>query len=453
MNIKRIREVVFGKLGIDGAILYTSSARIIQAGGGIVTAFLIAKFLSKEEQGFYFTFASVLAIQIFFELGLGGILTQFVAHEMAHIRIKNNTIEGDKKHISRLASILHFSVKWYAVFAFLLLLALTFGGSYFFYRNTLGIEHIQWRTPWLIVAFFAGSNLLLSPIMAILQGMHKVKEMARLALIQQITVMSISWLSLVLGAKLYVVAINAMVGFIVLVSLYLGGGYAKILYTLWKQPIVEKISYWQEIFPLQWKIALSWASGYFIFQAFNPIVFAFYGPVVAGQVGMTLTILNAILSLVVSWTSTKIPLWSSLIARREYKELDNSVESTLTKSSLVAVLVILGALAFIVGLQYFDFSLGNRFLSLPLCAVFFLSVPFNNIINTWATALRCFKREPFLFQAFFIGLCCVFEMYITAKYFTIETLIGGYLIIVICVSLPMSYYIFKTKKQKYYESI
>ena len=89
MNIKRIKEIVFHKLGIDGAILYTTSARIIQAGGGIVTVFLIAKFLSKEEQGFYFTFASVLAIQIFFELGLGGILTQFVAHEMAHIRIKN----------------------------------------------------------------------------------------------------------------------------------------------------------------------------------------------------------------------------------------------------------------------------------------------------------------------------------------------------------------------------
>ena len=449
----KIFNTLLNKIGIDRAIIYTSLGRLLQGAGGFLTLFLISKFMTQEEQGFYYTFASVLGIQVFFELGLSSILVQFVAHEMANIQIVGNTFRGEQKHISRLASILHFSLKWYAIFALLLVLTLIFGGGYFFYRNTVAIEYIQWKAPWLIVAFFAGSNLLLSPIMAILQGMHKVKEMARLALIQQITVMSISWLSLVLGAKLYVVAINAMVGFIVLVSLYLGGGYAKILYTLWKQPLVEKISYWQEIFPLQWKIALSWASGYFIFQAFNPIVFAFYGPVVAGQVGMTLTILNAILSLVVSWTSTKIPLWSSLIARREYKELDNSVESTLTKSSLVAVLVILGALAFIVGLQYFDFSLGNRFLSLPLCAVFFLSVPFNNIINTWATALRCFKREPFLFQAFFIGLCCVFEMYITAKYFTIETLICGYLIIVTCVSLPMSYYIFKTKKQKYYESI
>ena len=438
-------------LGIDGAIFYTSLGRILQGLGGIITLILISKFMSKEEQGFYYTFSSVLAIQIFFELGLGGILTQFVAHEMAHIRIKNNTFEGDKKHISRLASILHFSVKWYAVFAFLLLLALTFGGGYFFYRNTVGIEHIHWKAPWLIVVFFAGSNLLLSPIMAILQVMHKVKEMARLALIQQITVMSISWLSLVLGAKLYVVAINAMVGFIVLVSLYLGGGYVKILYTLWKQfPLVEKISYWQEIFPLQWKIALSWASGYFIFQAFNPIVFAFYGPVVAGQVGMTLTVLNAILSLVVSWTSTKIPLWSSLIAKKEYGELNNSVSNTVIKSSLVALLIIFGALVFISGLKYFDFSFEDRFLPLSLCTIFFLSIPVNNIINIWATTLRCFKKEPFLFQSLFIGICCIIEIYISAKRFDIRALIIGYFLIVTIISLPMAYYIFKKKKKEYY---
>ena len=48
MNIRRTREAVFNKLGIDGAILYTTSARIIQAGGGIVTAFLLARFLSKD---------------------------------------------------------------------------------------------------------------------------------------------------------------------------------------------------------------------------------------------------------------------------------------------------------------------------------------------------------------------------------------------------------------------
>lgn len=449
----KIFNTLLNKIGIDKAIIYTSLGRLLQGAGGFLTLFLISKFMTQEEQGFYYTFASVLGIQVFFELGLSSILVQFVAHEMANIQIVGNTFRGEQKHISRLASILHFSLKWYAIFALLLVLTLIFGGGYFFYRNTMNIEHIQWKTPWLIVAFFAGSNLLLSPIMAILQGMHKVKEMAQLALIQQIIVMSISWLSLLLGAKLYVVAINAMVGFIVLVSLYLRGDYAKILYSLWRQPIFSKIDYWKEIFPLQWKIALSWASGYFIFQAFTPIVFTFYGPIVAGKIGITLAILNMILHLVINWSTTKVPLWSSLAAKEQYVELNNQIKITIKSSTLVSLFLILGAIIFIVTLQYFNFTLGYRFLSLPLCIAFFLSIPINNIIIVWATALRCFKKEPFLFQAFFVALCCVIGMYISARYFTIEILIYSYLSIVTFISLPMSYYIFKTKKREYYESI
>ena len=51
---------ILNSLGIDGTILYTIFAKVIQASGGIITVFLIAKFLSKEEQGFYYTFVSVL---------------------------------------------------------------------------------------------------------------------------------------------------------------------------------------------------------------------------------------------------------------------------------------------------------------------------------------------------------------------------------------------------------
>jgi len=47
MNIKRIKEIVFHKLGIDGAILYTTSARIIQAEGGILTQFVAHEIVSS----------------------------------------------------------------------------------------------------------------------------------------------------------------------------------------------------------------------------------------------------------------------------------------------------------------------------------------------------------------------------------------------------------------------
>ena len=447
----RLINRLLNTLGIDGAILYTSSARIIQAGGSIITLLLIAKFLSKEEQGFYYTFTSVLAIQIFFELGLSGILTQFVAHEMAHIELENNIFKGEQKYISRLASIIHFSAKWYFIFALLLIIALILGGGIFFYKNTQGGEHIQWQVPWLMVSIFGGLNLLISPIMAILQGMHKVKEIAKLSFIQQIIVMIVSWISLILGAKLYLVAINLMMNFFILLILYGLSGYLKLLYNLLKYKVIEKINYWKEIFPYQWKIALSWASGYFIFQALNPIVFSFYGAVVAGKLGMTITILNGILALVISWTSTKIPLWSSYIAKREYDELDKSVIYTIKKSTLVAFLGISGAIILIGGLQYFNLNLGNRFLPIELAFILLMTIPINNVINIWSASLRSFKKEPFLFVALMVGLFSITEVYITAKFFSLTILIVGYFLVFALVSLPLNLYVYNKKKKEYYE--
>ena len=447
----RLINRLLNTLGIDGAILYTSSARIIQAGGSIITLLLIAKFLSKEEQGFYYTFTSVLTIQIFFELGLSGILTQFVAHEMAHIKLENNIFKGEQKYISRLASIIHFSAKWYFIFALLLIIALILGGGIFFYKNTQGVEHIQWQVPWLMVSIFGGLNLLISPIMAILQGMHKVKEIAKLSFIQQIIVMIVSWISLILGAKLYLVAINLMMNFFILLILYGLSGYLKLLYNLLKYKVIEKINYWKEIFPYQWKIALSWASGYFIFQALNPIVFSFYGAVIAGKLGMTITILNGILALVISWTSTKIPLWSSYIAKREYDELDKSVIYTIKKSTLVAFLGISGAIILIGGLQYFNLNLGNRFLPIELAFILLMTIPINNVINIWSASLRSFKKEPFLFVALMVGLFSITEVYITAKFFSLTILIVGYFLVFALVSLPLNLYVYNKKKKEYYE--
>ncbi|WP_431243073.1 hypothetical protein ACQ9BO_26135 [Flavobacterium sp. P21] len=101
------------------------------------------------------------------------------------------------------------------------------------------------------------------------------------------------------------------------------------------------INYRLEIFPFQWKIALSWISGYFIFQLFNPVLFATEGAVVAGQMGMTLTVLNSIFSLAFSWISTKVPVFSSLIAQKNYKDLDALFDKTLLQSTALNILFLI----------------------------------------------------------------------------------------------------------------
>jgi O-antigen/teichoic acid export membrane protein len=87
--VTKIKQILNSKIGIDKAVGYTLSARIIQAFGSFVSLYLIALYLTKEEQGFYYTFGSILAIQVFFELGLNGIITQYAAHESAQNLVYN----------------------------------------------------------------------------------------------------------------------------------------------------------------------------------------------------------------------------------------------------------------------------------------------------------------------------------------------------------------------------
>ena len=210
--MNQLLKQIANKIGIDKAIAYSSGARIIQAFTGVASIFFIATFLSKEEQGFYYTFGSLLAIQIFFELGLTGIITQYVAHEAAHLEIKEDgKIEGDEKYRSRLASLIHFSAKWYGVIAILFLLIVVAIGFIFFNEYNKNDNTISWRLPWVLICIGSAIKLFQAPFTSILMGLGKVKEMNKVGFYQQIILPTATWLGLICGFKLYVVGISSII--------------------------------------------------------------------------------------------------------------------------------------------------------------------------------------------------------------------------------------------------
>jgi len=333
--MKDLIKSIASKIGIDKAIVFTASSSIFGAFGSIISVILVVKCLSSVEQGFYYTFGSIVAIQIFFELGLNGIITQYVAHEASNLQWENtSSLNGETKYLSRLSSLLHFSVKWYLSFAVLLVISLMVIGTVFFTRYDTTNGAVSWFVPWIILAIGTSCNLIISPILAFLIGLGKVKEIAKIQLIQQVFRLSFVWVSLIFGAKMFVLGISSFIGALVVIII-ISARYLKLLKNIWATIIVEKVNYRKEIFPYQWKIALSWISGYFIFQLFNPVLFATEGPVVAGQMGMTLAALNGILSLSLGWMTTKIPLFSGLIAQKEFNRLDNVFTRTLKQSALI----------------------------------------------------------------------------------------------------------------------
>lgn len=441
-------------LGIDKSIFFTSLARIIQALGGIISILFVAKYLTGIEQGFYYTFGSIVAIQIFFELGLNGIITQYVAHEVSFLRWETPVkLSGEEKYQSRLSSLLHFSVKWYVCFALILLVTLLIVGFYFFNRYG-NQDNVIWRIPWVFLSVATAINLLLAPILAFLEGLGRVKDVAKIRLYQQCCSLLVVWAGLFWGAKLYVAGLNLFVGIILILIFLLTTDLINILLNIWDTPVRDRVDYRKEIFPYQWKIALSWISGYFIFQLFNPVLFATDGAIVAGQMGMTLAALNGILSLSLSWMTTKIPLYSGLIAQKEYLQLNTIFNKTLKQSVfingtalliMIVVVVLIREFHIVIGGIY----LGNRLLDYIPMILMMIPVFINQYVSSWALYLRCHKKEPFLVNSIVGGILNCLSTILLGKIYGLLAITGGYCFITFVMSF-WGYWIFKTKKNEWH---
>ena len=248
---------------------------------------------------------------------------------------------------------------------------------------------------------------------------------------------------------------NCLVAAVLISSILCLGDFRKLLLNIWRVRLTDKVNYRKEIFPYQWKIALSWISGYFIFQLFNPVLFATEGAVVAGQMGMTLAALNGIQSLSLSWITTKIPLFSGLIAQKNYLQLDTIFNRTLKQSVGINGGLLLIMLLGIFVIRHYHIviggmDLGNRFL--PYIPMVLMMIPLfvNQFVSSWATYLRCHKQEPFLMNSIVGGILCCLSTVLLGKYFGVLGITGGYCFITCAMSF-WGHWIFITKKSEWHK--
>jgi O-antigen/teichoic acid export membrane protein len=382
---------------------------------------------------------------------LSTIITQFVAHEKAFLCWEGNKLVGDKKSLSRLASLLHFCLKWFAIISIIFVFILVCAGFIFFNAFEKQENSIEWQVPWVILSIVTAANLLLSPILAFFEGLGKVKEVAKVRLLQQIVYLIGIFTFLKFGLKLFSGPLALIISIIIAILWILLSSNKQLLHSIWDMLDEWRIDYKHEIFPYQWRIALSWISGYFMFQLFNPVVFATEGAIVAGQMGMTLAALNGVMSISLSWVNTKVPLFSGLIAKKEYLLLDVVFNKTVKQASIICLFSLVVLILGIYGLQYYKFPIGNRFLSIPLVVLLSSATFVNQLVAALATYLRCHKQEPFLLYSVVIGFLTVLSILICGFYYGINGIISGYSFLTITVSLFWGYYIFKTKKLQWHK--
>ena len=99
---------------IDYKSLIILSQKLFQAVAGLITLYFIAHFLSPTEQGYYYTFASLAALQTLLEMGLSTILVQQSAHEFVHLEwLTKGKLLGQSRQ--RFLGLVKKSCCWYGL--------------------------------------------------------------------------------------------------------------------------------------------------------------------------------------------------------------------------------------------------------------------------------------------------------------------------------------------------
>jgi O-antigen/teichoic acid export membrane protein len=383
-------------LGIDRAIAFTLLARGWSAFATLITVGLIAKYLSPAEQGYYYSFASLVALQVVFELGFSFVILQMASHERAHVSINEDCfVSGDPIAHSRLASILQKAVRWYAIASILLFSALIPLGFTFFISHANNQQQVNWRLPWECAVLATTLTFIIDPFFSFLEGCGYVQQIARTRLVQSIIGAFLAWTALRTHHGLFAPALMIL-GQATGGALFLWTKRKLLLGFLLHDVGVDHIHWGSEVWSFQWRIAVSWLCGFFMFQLFNPILFAYWGPIAAGQMGMSLTICNGLTTAAFAWVSTKSAPFGMMIARKEYRKLDATFFRALGQA---VALVVCGSMlvwvcTFFVNKQHLQIS--HRLVSPATIALLLGAMVMNTISFSEALYLRVHKQEKFM---------------------------------------------------------
>ena len=422
-------------LGLDRAIAYTVSARLCNILGSAGTVLLIVHFLSPVEQGYYYTLLSLVNLQIVFELGFSFVIQQFAAHESVHLNMhRDGRIEGDPRAHARLALVLRKTVRWYFVAAILLGATLLPIGIFFFSSHPEVGEPVTWRSPLQATVLATVLIFAVDPLLSFLDGCGQVRQVASVRLAQAFVAICAAWSTLVLHHGLYAPAM-VIYGNAIVAGVFLWSRRRLLLGLLRHPASPNTISWKNEVWSFQWKIAISWLCSYFAAQFFTPVVFHFSGAAEAGRMGMSISITGYMWSLVLGWMSTKATPFGQMIAVGDYRQLDRIFFRTLRQSLGVLTALSVTCMGCVLAMPHVYPQLAARMLTPAGFALLLPAALGAFLTQSEAIYLRAHKYEPFLWLSLVVSVLtltgtCLFTprwgaVGAAATYFACTGLIGA----------------------------
>lgn len=441
-------------VGLSRAIGFSLLARSWQMFAGPVTLLLVAHYFNLAEQGFYYTFSSVLALQVVFELGLAFVINQFASHEFTTLSWGHaGRIHGDQNAVERIHAIIKRSIVWYGIVALLMAIFVLPAGLYFFSRHEVVDFAVSWQGPWIALVLAASAYLPIIPILAAIEGSGQVAQVNRLRLIQGVCSSVLTWAAIVGGAGLYAAAVTFIVN-VAFGSGWIARTYPALLSAIRNQKDEDgpsKFSWKREIWPMQWRIAVSWISGYFIFQLFTPILFYYHGPAMAGKMGMSLVIANMLNTVALIWLQANTPSMAQSVVRSDWQALDRQFTRFFWQSVAVSVL---GSVTVVAVLWIFSsHPLMQRLL--PMTDMIYLLIAFSlsHVIGALAHYLRMHKREPFMFLSVLGAILVALAMWCFGRLYGSTGMVMSLMVINLVYGLPSALWLWLRLRKTWHQPI
>lgn len=426
---------LLNRLEVDQAVFFGISARGWQFVAGPVTLVLIASFFSREVQGYYYTFSSLVALQSFFDLSFQYVIINVASHEWQKLHLgEGRVIEGPEEATSRLASLTRFSLCWYGVAAALFCLCVSAFGLWFFASGEFG-EAIAWRLPWLTLVVSSSLVLWLTPLLGVLEGCNQVKQVYQFRFIRAVLGNVAVWCCIPLGAGLWTPVAASLVQ--LLCEIYLAAvHYRQFFAVLVRRPTGAVISWRSEVWPLQWRIGVKGLFGYFNTSLINPVIFYYHGAVLAGQVGMTLQVLMALQSACASWVRARTARFGMLVASKDFAELNR----IFVRLSWIALIVLSLLNTSFVLFDYLLVQFGSKFaerLVSPLpTALFAIALTVTSVAEFQGIYLHAHKRSPYMLVSISAASLNGLLIWWLGRQYGVIGTAGAYLGMGVCFSLP-----------------
>lgn len=408
---------------------------------GPLMLLLIPLYLTEEQQGYWYLFGSVAALSTFADLGFSNIILQFSAHEYASLKIGNEGfLEGQIENIKKLGSFLRFVIGWLSAICSIVYPIIFVVGIFFLVRDkVLSIYLI----PWVIYSIGSLLNFFNNSVLSFIEGMDQISKIQKSRLIVAVinTVVVVS--SLLLHINIYALAfgmiLSASFMFITIFKTF-----GKVLKQLWKTSRNFSYPWKKEILPLFKKYVLSFASGYFLFQIYTPLMHYFHGPVYSGKIGISMSLVTSMFSFSTIFIYTITPKINMLIEKKEWHELDRLFNKRLVLSGIAYLFI---ACCFFVFIKLFSgIPLINKIVSrflpwqglLILISAYFVQV----FINSWAVYLRGHKIEPYWYTGIISAIWVFVVTVLIGKFLSPDYFFLGLLSSYIW-GTPWSYIIYK----------